>query len=242
MTVLTDENLDNFTVTFRQEVLFYLRQLIADSTPVSVSFNEGRETLLTVLLHLDDAAGQLLVDWGGSEECNRHFLQAERSIFVALPHGVRHQFVAGKARAVEFNGRRAFSVAIPKQFVRLQRREFFRLSLPITQRPGLILPDSAAKTGAIAIVDIGLGGIGMEVPALPPEWDTDHLINKALIDLGRFGPVVASMRLRHIEPVLRGQRQMFRVGSRFEGLSHTQEVEMQRFISHVQREERAKLG
>jgi len=240
---LSDERLDAYTITFRQEIAFYLRQLINEATPVTVSFNEGRDSFLTVLLHIDEAAGRVIIDWSGSEDSNRRFLKAERGTCVAHPQGVRHQFSSGPAKAINWSGRPAFSLPLPTQFIRLQRREFFRLVLPVTQRPPVML--TAASPPAperIEAVDIGLGGLGLEVSTPPTAWEADTVLPKVLIDLGRFGPIVTALRIRHTLPVQRGQRQLTRVGCRFEELSHTQEVEIQRFISHVQREERARLG
>src|SRR5262245_22875698 len=130
-----DESVESFTITFRREIIFYLRQLINDGDPVSIMFNEGQDTILTVLLAVDEEKGQLYFDWGSSEEVNRRFLKSERNYFVAMPQGVRNQFTTGLPREISYRGRPGFAVALPDRYVRMQRREFFRLVMPMTQRP-----------------------------------------------------------------------------------------------------------
>lgn len=242
MSILTDENLDAFTITFRREIVFYLRQLVNEATQISVIFDEGRNTLLTLLLDVDEENNQVIFDWGGSEEANRAFLRSERNYFVAHPQGVRNQFATARATATTYNKHQAFTVPIPDKYVRLQRREFFRLNLPITQRA----PCDATLPGGLGVkleaTDISLGGVALELPALPGPVDPGQILAETRIKLGTFGTLLVDLEVRHLQPMVRGNRQSIHLGCRFVRLSQAQESEVQRFMSHIQREERSKLG
>lgn len=242
MSILSSENLDEFTITFRREILFYLRQLINEGVQLTVTFNEGRDTLLTMLLDVDEAKDLLIFDWGGSEEINTRFLRSEKNYFVARPQGVRNQFATGQARETTYNKRRAFAVKLPEKYIRLQRREFFRLTLPITQRPTCIMTSPEGKEMKLETVDIGLGGVALEVPALDFPVELGMVFPQARIDIKNQGILRVDLKVCYRGEITRGSKQVVRLGCNFVKVTHGQENELQKFITHVQREERAKMG
>lgn len=237
-----EDNLESFTITFRREVVFYLRQLINDGERINVMFDEGRQTMLTVLLDVDDEEDTLIFDWGSSESVNRGLLKAPRAIFVANPVGVRNQFVTSKVWETTYKKRPAFATRIPDKFVRLQRREFFRLMLPMTQRRPCIVSGDDGKQWEMLAVDIGLGGVGLESQATSLPFENGQILSRVRIDLGKFGKLEVDLEIRFKGAVTRGAKQAIRLGCHFVKINHAQENELQRFITQVQREERAKLG
>lgn len=242
MSILTDDKLDEFTITSRREIVFYLRQLINEGTQVSVTFNEGKDSVLTVLLDVDEEKGTLIFDWGGSEEMNRKLLQSNRNHFIARPMGVRNQFIGGIVREVSYSKRRAFSVDLPEKYIRLQRREFFRLTLPITQRPVCTITVAEKQEVAFETVDLGLGGVGLEIPSLPFPCELGRVFPNTRIDIKSQGVLQVTIKVCFIGEVSRGSRQAIRLGCHFENLTPGQENELQKFITFVQREERARVG
>lgn len=243
MTLNYEENIESFASTFRSEIVFDLRQLIDDGVRINVLFDEGRETLLTVLLAVDEENDAVIFDWGGSESANRRLLESKRNFFVANPHGVRNQFVTSRVWETTYEGRPAFATPIPEKFVRLQRREFFRLTLPVTQRrPCRFTSGEEGTQWEMAVVDICLGGVGLEthLPKLP--FERGQIIAGAVVDLDKFGLIEADLEIRYIDTVVHGRKQVTRLGCRFVNLGRVQEHQVQRFVTQVQREERARLG
>lgn len=242
MTVSSNENLEEFTVTFRREIIFYLHQLINDGTQISIMFNEGNDTILTVLLDVDEEKNVLIFDWGGSESTNSRFLKSERNIFVARPQGIRNQFVTGAPWETTYQKRRAFAVKLPDKYVRLQRREFFRLTLPMTQRPPCTLKSEDGREMSLEVVDIGLGGVALETPRLTVPCEIGQTFPLAHIDLKNSGVVDVGVVIRYVGDLTRGRKQVMRLGCMFKNLSPAQSTQLQRYITQVQREERARQG
>ncbi len=240
---VTQEDLDQFTITFRREIVFYLRQLINDGDRISVMFGDGRETLLTVLLDVDEENNRLIFDWGGSEESNRRLMKGDRNIFVATPQGIRNQFVTGQAQEVVYAKRRAFAVPLPTKYVRLQRREFFRLVLPMTRRPPCrIKLEPQAPEKMLGVIDIGIGGVGLESQEATLPVEIGQIITGATIDLKGASLLRLDLEIRYIGVLHRGNREVGHLGCHFVKLSAAQEHELQKFITNIQREERAKRG
>jgi c-di-GMP-binding flagellar brake protein YcgR len=242
MKASSDENLDGYAITSRREILFYLHQLINDGNQISVMFNEGRDNILTVLLDVDEETGILTLDPGSSEAVNQRFLASDRNFFVAAPSGIRNQFVTGKPWPVTYKRRPAFAVRVPKKYVRLQRRDYFRLLLPMTQRPACTATLPSGETINASVIDIGLGGVGLEVDVSNLRCTLGDLVKQARLDLKSHGEVKTDLEIRFIGQNTRSAKKSVRLGCQFENLSPAQEQLLQRYITHVQREERARLG
>lgn len=236
------DEIEKFTTTNRREIVFYLRQLVNDGERVSVVFNEGKETVLTVLLDVNDDGGHLIFDWGGSEIANRKLLQSDRCFFVCAPHGVKNQFMAGAVREAMYKGRPAFATRIPDHYTRLQRREFFRLVLPMTRRPPLTLRPEGGQPQQLSIVDLSIGGVAAELPDAALSFETGQKLMRASIELKGIGNLEVDLEVRNLVEIQRGAKVMRRIGCQFIKLSHAMENQLQRFITDVQREERARLG
>lgn len=239
---ITAEELEKFTTTHRREVLFYLNQLINDGERVSVVFDEGRESVLTVLLHVDEAEDQLIFDWGGSEAANRKLLQSERCFFVCTPLGVKNQFMTGLVRETTYQKRRAFITRLPTQYTRLQRREFFRLILPMMRRPTCLIRQDSGPAVQLSIVDLSIGGVAAEFPGGRLPFNMGQVLPRVRIELKGTGVLDVDLEVRNCAEFQRGGKVTGRMGCSFVKLSHAMENQLQRFITDVQREERARLG
>ena len=240
----SDDDIDSFTITSRSEIIFYLHQLINDQEPLSVMFDEGRESMLTMALDLDEGKNQLILDWGGSEETNKRLLKAASTNFVANPLGVRNLFQTAGVSATTYEKRPAFVTALPKKYVRLQRREYFRLTLPITQRaPCRITLRSAESERAItaSVIDLCVGGVGLEVKGTLA-LELGQILAKATIDLGKSGLIHADLEVRFVGQMIRGSEQVTRIGCNFVKLGRSEDNMVQRFITQIQRDQRALMG
>lgn len=239
---ITVEELEQFTIHQRREIVFYLHQLINDGERISVVFDEGRENILTVLLDINEAEGMLIFDWGGSEISNRKLLQSERNHFVCAPNGVKNQFSTGPVYETVFKKRPAFATKLPTSYTRLQRRDFFRLILPMMRRPPCIIRPGEGPTVTLSVVDLSIGGIAAELPGHRLPFEIGQILPKARIELKTIGTLEVDLIVKNNSEVQRGGKIVGRIGCNFVKLSQSMENQLQRFITEVQREERARLG
>lgn len=241
MASVIDENLHQFTTKSPREVAYNLRQLVQAGERVSVMFNEGQESFLTILLDVDEDTGLLYFDWGGTESTVRKFLQSERNFFICTPGGIRNQFVVGKVWEAEVDKRRAFATRLPQSFTRLQRREFFRLTLPMSQRPQCsIRSANHPQALAFSVVDIGIGGVGLEIAQGKLNFVIGETIERVGIPLGTFGRIDVDFKIRFSAQVTRAGKEITILGCEFVKLSGAQENTLQRFITQIQREIKAR--
>ena len=241
MASVIEEDLEEYTSKAPREVAYNLRQLIQAGERISVIFADGHESFLTILLDIDEDTGLLYFDWGGTEDTVRKFLQSDRNFFVCNPGGIRNQFMVGKVWEVQFEKRRSFATRLPQRYMRLQRREFFRLTLPMTLRPQCtLLSEQHPKPLILSAVDIGIGGVGFEVPQTNLDFSAGEILTRAGIVLGTSTRLNVDLNVRYTGRLTRGGKETARMGCQFSGLGGAQENELQRFLTNVQRELKAR--
>lgn len=238
------EDIDSFTITKRSEICFYLQQLANESEKMTVSFGGGNESSLTLLLSINAEKGLLIFDCSGSKEANQKLLKADHILFVASPKGVRHKFTVSQLTQVTYKGHPAFSCKLPDSLVRMQRREYFRMSLPLTQRPPCRFTHGENNLEwLMSVVDISIGGVAVEAAMSVSPFTLGEIIKKATIDMGKaFAVLEVNLEVRFAGIVTRGKHEYCRLGCCFIKLHSSHENMLQRFITKEQQEERARLG
>lgn len=236
-------DLSKYTITSSAEIAQHLKSIVASGHMVTVFSNRGRTFILSRLLQVDPKAGTLVFDWGGNADQNQKLLESERNVFVCSPEGVKTQFVTGQARAITFEERPAFMVAMPTEAIKLQRREFFRIQAPLAQPIMCQLLDHPDGPMELPIYDISLGGVGIWLPDLEmPHFDIGQLYHNCEIDLGSMGKLRVALEVRHrLTMHQRNGQPALRVGCTYLGLKSNMEMLVQRYVAALERERRALL-
>lgn len=241
---LRDEEERDFTLRSRQEVLSVLRAMIEHNALMTVYFNQGQDFMLSSLLQLSADEKTLLLDVGSSMEMNRKALDVDRLICVSNLDKVKIQFVLDGVDPTRFEGRPAFLANTPETLVRLQRRDFYRFILPVLQPLKCSIPlksyDGLLRPFEVNVVDISAGGLGFLSKSETLELRTDLLLENCHLDLPESGMLTVDMRIRSLYEVtlLSGARHQ-RAGCQFIGLTSKQEMQLQRYIIHAERERKA---
>ena len=238
----SDEDFERCTLSGRREIIFQLRSLIRQNVRVSVTFDEGRRSFLTVLIDVSESTDALYFDVGGSEETNRAFMKAERCLFAAVVEGIRLQFTAGKVTTTKLAGESVFAVALPRTMLRLQRREAFRLQLPSAKPYTCRVQRGSAEEKLLPINDISVGGLGIQV-ADALAYEPMEILDNCWIDLRESGMITVQLEVRYImEKESRIGKTLWHMGCRFVNLSPANETLIQRFMARIEVERRALLA
>ncbi len=228
---------ERFHITGPTAILFTLAGHAAHKESFTVQFAEGREHFLTNVLAVDEENGRLIIDCSGSADLNRQFPQSKRNVFVARPGGIHVQFSTGPARLVSFEGAPAFSIALPKFIMRLQRREFFRIETPHVKP--LIFHARLHDTSLLSLPahDISVDGIGLTAGRDPGLSQGLTLSNCHFVLPEDDHEVFLQAVVRHsTTQELRTGLSQWRIGLKFSGLPHADENRLQRYIAHVELE------
>lgn len=242
------DDYDQYLLRSRPEIVAVLRSLVQKRALVSAYFNRGSSFLLTSVLQVDTGSGQLVLDCGREEATNRQALLADQLILTAMVDKVKIQFTLSKLAETQSAGRAAFSAALPDKVLRLQRREYFRLSTPIAKPVKFVTtlkrPDGSALVVEASLLDISGGGVGlMASPALAALLPRAGMLTECRMTLPDEGLLVANLCVRNkFDVTTRGGSRYVRVGCEFIALPGARMSMVQRYITRVERERKARLS
>lgn len=232
----------------RTEIIFILRSMLKKDAMVTVYFDHGRFFFLTALVDIDDRNGHVFIDLGSDETINQRALKADHLLCTASLDKVKIQFSLDGLQPAKQGGRPAFAARFPKAMLRLQRREYFRLETP-QGNPILCQIKMSGRDGTpvalnLPLLDISGGGIGLMAP-LEAE-DTlaiGSLLGNCRMDIPDEGVIQANLVIRNAFHVtMRNGSTYLRVGCEYVDLPGNRLTMIQRYITRIERERKARLS
>lgn len=229
---------ERFHITGERPVSFMLAGFVRDGESFTVQ--SDNDFFLTTLLAVLPEKGVLIFDCSGSAETNSRMLQSKRNVFIARPGGIHVQFSTGPAVEMIYGGAKAFSTALPKFVVRLQRRESFRVQTPRAKPLQFFgrLPGGALLN--LPVHDISVTGIGLAGANLPDGLAAGMVLPNCHFSLPEDDrELFFSATLRHLsERESRGGIRQWHLGLQFNDLPVAAQNRIQRYIDKVERERR----
>jgi len=225
-----------FRIYSRVEIVALLRAIAAHRELVTVEFGGTDDFILSVVLAVDQDAGTVVLDHGADPDAMRRLLRAPRLRVVTQLDRVRVQFQSDSARAVVHEGGPALRMRVPESVLRFQKRGTYRLKIPLSRPLTCEIPPGAAGAARaeVRVRDISVEGVGLtdyprEFPvAAGTRWQ------HCRIRLADLGTLVADLEVMR---VVDGERP--RCGCRFRDLPPAMENLVQRYITRIEREQRA---
>jgi len=138
--------------------------------------------------------------------------------------------------------------ALPETLLRLQRREYFRLSTPIASPIKCTIPmkraDGSALVADAPLLDISGGGVGLMVsPEQAGLYETEMTFSDCRISLPDEGVLVTTLRVRNaFDVTARNGAHYVRVGCEFIELQGARLSLIQRYITRIERERKARMS
>lgn len=232
----------------KSEILFVLRAVLQKGSLITVYFDQGQSFLLTSLIEITPETGTMVFDLGSDNEMNQRALKADRLLFTTSLDRVKVQFSLKRLEQVQHGGRPSFRGTIPDTILRLQRREYYRLSTPIANpircRMSLSHADGSSAALDIPLLDISGGGIGLMVdPERKEDFAVDTQFADCRIELPEEGLLVVNLVVRNaFDVTAKSGNRHLRVGCEFVDLPGTRLTMIQRYITRIERERKARLS
>jgi hypothetical protein len=229
-------------------VVAVLRSLIQKRSLISAYFNNGRFFMLTSLLRGRRGSRRSgFRMWSRGED---QPARPARRAGVDDDHGRPDQGAVRPRQACgnPERGLPAFSAELPGQVLRLQRREYYRLSTPLTKPVKFVArirrADGSALIVEASLLDLSGGGICLMVtPQMAELLQRGDILTECKMTLPDEGQLVASLYIRNkLEVATRGGSRYLRVGCQFLDLPGARMSMVQRYINRVERERKARLS
>lgn len=234
-----DDN-SRFLLHSKSEIVFVLREMIEKGAFVTVYFQNNKAFILSALIDVNADKNYFLFDVGGEEHANEKLAASDRLMFVAALNGVKIQFVTGRAKLVRYRERDTFIAALPADVLRLQRREFFRVNVPVTAGVSCSVHDSKYGSAVLKIHDISLGGVSLVAEGDFASVKVRDRLDECGINLGDHGQFPVALEIRRVAPVQQKNGVVVtHLGCQFLNLKQSYQNIVQRYLVHLQREQSA---
>src|SRR5512144_2362374 len=118
-----------YLIHSKTEIIFVLRAVMQKTELVTAYFNHGKDFFLTSILEVEP--DYMILDYGSNEALNRKVLASGKVVFLTSQDRVKVQFTAPHVEKITYAQRDAFRITLPDTVLKLQRREYYRISTPI---------------------------------------------------------------------------------------------------------------
>ncbi|MGE5027386.1 MAG: flagellar brake protein [Betaproteobacteria bacterium] len=236
-----EDDFDKYSITWKKEIVFLLRAIMEKGGLISAHFDHGKNFILTSIIDINADRDEVILDFGATEALNLRILGSDKIIFVTSHDKVKVQFVANRIEKIRFEGRDAFRIKLPESVIKLQRREFFRISTPITSPLKCIVPIEKDLKVEMTVVDISIGGIGVVLPQCDVAFTRGMVFHDCHLALPDIGNIVGTLEIRSVfDATMRNGQPSKRAGCMLVDLSASMQAMIQRYIIKIERERRAK--
>jgi len=239
------EQLARYTLHSRAEILFLLRAIQKRKLLVNLDLSGSRQIIVTSVLAVDEVKNMLILDSARGDALNHHLMSGKGAEFITQLDGVSISFVIGPVALCEYEKMPALRIALPRSLIRLQRREHFRVPMPLANPVKCIVPSTSEEdTDPITahIVDIGCGGVAIAESGgrLGPE--TGRILPGCRLLLPDTDAITTTLEVRNSAQIrLHNGAFQTRLGCMFIELPKDMAARLQRFVMDVERARRNSL-
>lgn len=228
-------DVDNFRIYSAPEVIGLMREMIMRRALLTVHFNEGRESIVTILLSVNPEFEEVVFDRGADGSSNDHLLHASKLTFVTSLDHIKIQFQCPRAYDTTFDGKPAFRMRIPSSVLRLQRRNTYRVKLPQAHPVLCRIPRAgAAEPVKLRVLDLSVEGVALVAEHGQIELHEGDKVKGCRIDLPDH-PLQVDLEVRNALEILDPSGHRWRYGCRFVNLPGAMAALVQRVILSIER-------
>lgn len=239
-----EQNHDNddwtrYSVQSQREILSLLKTIQQNKLLINLSF-AGGEGIITTLLAIDDVNRLVIFDGAQNDALNNRLSSGIKVDFSTSHNGVKISFSATGISLISHEQRPALRIAMPRELIRLQRRDYFRIMMPVANPVFCIIPPSPGLNEELIkanIIDLSCGGVAIA----ENEGKLSMLIGDIMPDckllLHDVGPVTATLEVCNIAQLtLHNGVRKTRLGCRFVDIPTSMPAVLQRYIMNMERE------
>ncbi len=238
-----------FNIKAPKQIISNLTQLMKQNCLISCHYGENNESFITTLLAIDNKKKTLFLDFGPKDYLNKQLLQSPQVEFRTELAGIKVAFDGKKITKTSLKGQQAFAMAIPEELFWMQRREYYRVRVPLSHDSycRITLPvtdkdseeNTEEKTLQCRLIDISICGIAltlMDIEHANQFIPTTEFKDCLLVLAGNeFGPVNLTVKNRQkINPEKADKG--YRIGCSLDNLTSGQESCIQRYMQEIERE------
>lgn len=233
------------TVNTNAEILFLLSAIQKRNLLVNLDIPGSRQIVVTSIIAVNKSDNTLILDSARGDALNHELMSGKGAEFITQLDGVSITFATGPVSLCEYEKMPALRIPIPQSLIRLQRREHFRVPLPIARPIKCIVPSTSEDDPepiTAHIMDIGCGGVAIAESGGRLDTKPGKILPACRLLLPDANVVVTSLEVRNSAQIrlLNGAFQT-RLGCKFIDLPNDMAAMLQRFVMNIERVRRDSL-
>jgi c-di-GMP-binding flagellar brake protein YcgR len=188
-----------FLINSPKEIQLILQAIAQKKSNAMLYINEGEHFIKTVILAAN--ARGIWLDLGPSDVDNESVLLNDTIMLVTMHQGAKVQFTCQEIELATYASLPAFFCPLPAKMVRLQRREYFRLLIPVDVPLKCVIPpktDQPLQPDEITIMDISVGGIALVCKEQGVHLEEGEIYPDCQIDLPGIGMLTATLQVKNL--------------------------------------------
>jgi c-di-GMP-binding flagellar brake protein YcgR len=236
------EDEDPYSVTSPLEIKSLLKTVQRRKALVRMHIKGTESAIVTTILEVDADSNSLLVDTANDGEFNLRVQRAQAVLFDAMVDGVKVQFQADSITSSTHDKLPALRVPLPQSLLRIQRRESYRVEVPLSLQTNCRFRLPNGKPGPVLRVrDISAGGFSVIDSDQEIEAEVGSFLDGCELNLAEVGPVPVALRLvRSTEETLPNGKKQNILGIKFFDISRPAQFKVQQFITILERKQNAR--
>lgn len=221
----------------RGEIMQKLRQLGKKNSLITLHFND--QTMLSTVVDVLADKNLLVLDYGGDEELNQKLLKHDRAVIKTDYDGITAQFSIKDIRKARLQGKPSFACPLPESVLWVQRREFYRVKVPLSEEVTCELIHGDNNRTEYPVLDISAGGIALFDTNEELELEPGNIFHNCKLTLGEHDAAFINLEVRNIISINPYEpSEGRRCGCAFLNLSGDFEASVQKFINIVDQQQK----
>lgn len=240
------ETYGEFLLSNRVEIAAYLRALEKQHAIIAIYVDDGRPFFLSSIVAVDEAKDRFYLDLANSEEIRRLTEKSPQLTLTATLDKIKIQIRVINQQTDQRDGRAVLGIPLPKNLLRLQRREYFRLETPHANPLHCKLArqreDGSTQVFNLTLLDISGGGISlMANTAQADEFSPGSIFPDGRLEIPGEGFFAVNLCVKKVSMQENRNGQSFlRLGCEFLSLPGTRLAQIQRYITKIERERKSR--
>lgn len=233
------ENLEEYLIENPNSICAKLKLLARNNTMITALFNNGTNSMNTAVIDVIRDMDLVALDIGPTESLNDQLLKAGKIIFKADLDGVDAQFTTNSITRAKLKGEPVFAIPIPGQMLWVQRREFFRVRIPLGAPAYCEIKQEDGSYRKYKVYDISSGGLSIHDEFEDLKVDQNVILSSCNLELPEQGHGQVSLKVCNMIPMkIGGKPAGRRVGCEFVNLGMSFAATIQRYINMVESQRR----
>jgi c-di-GMP-binding flagellar brake protein YcgR len=236
--IRAEVDVTEFTVRGSDTIARELHSLQQRRDLISVYFSRAQVSFLSALQIVDDRHQSFSFDISVDEAINSAFERTSHAVIAAMPMGIKIQFeiLSAIKKIVDVDGRPSFLAQFPSTLIRLQRRNFLRIPLPIASPLVCTMRHPKGAVIEAQLYDLSIAGTGLVITN-GVEVELGDICTACRIGLGNFGSVEVTLAVLTKRQVVKPDLSVHTVvGTKFISLARNTGTLLHRYIGQLERD------